>query len=41
MSLIIFDLEAQSVKDKKAIEAQVEDLVQQYLSKSLKTIWDE
>lgn len=35
------DLEAQSVKDKKAIEAQVEDLVQQYLSKSLKTIWDE
>jgi predicted DNA-binding mobile mystery protein A len=35
------DLEAQSVKDKQAIEAQIEDLIEQYLSKSLKTIWDE
>lgn len=35
------DLESQSVKDEKAIEAQIEDLVQQFLSKSKKTIWDE
>ncbi len=33
-------LEAQSVKDKEAIEAQIEDLVQKYLSKSSKEIWD-
>ena len=34
-------LESQSVKDKSAIEAQINDLVQQYLSKSLKSIWDD
>jgi predicted DNA-binding mobile mystery protein A len=34
-------LEAQSVRDKKAIEAQIDDLVQQYLSKSAKKIWDD
>lgn len=33
-------LEAQSVKDKEAIEAQIEDLVQKYLSKLSKEIWD-
>lgn len=34
-------LESQSVTDQKAVEAQIEDLVQQYLSKSLKIIWDD
>lgn len=34
-------LELQTVKDKKAIDAQVEDLVQHYLSKSIKVIWDD
>jgi predicted DNA-binding mobile mystery protein A len=34
-------LESQSVEDKKAIDAQIEDLVQKYLSTSLKTIWEE
>ncbi len=34
-------LESQTVKDKKALEAQIEDLVQKFLSKSTKAIWDE
>lgn len=35
------DLESQSVKDKSAIEAQINDLVEQCLAKSLKSIWDD
>lgn len=34
-------LELQTVSDKRAIESQIEDLVQHYLSKSIKVIWDD
>jgi len=35
------DLESQSVKNQKAIDAQIDELVQQYLSKATKIIWDD
>lgn len=34
-------LEDQQVQDKQIIEAQIEKLVEEYLSKSLRTIWNE